>query len=850
MKIFGAAWVWRMALRDGRRGIDHLWFSVTCVALAVASVVVAYSFRDNVQSSVRLQAKSLLGADLALESREEFSTDAESLIRSIGGDQSRQIGFTSMVYFPASGDSRLVQVRAIGGQFPYYGALESEPIFSLADFHGGPNALVDDNVLLQFNAQVGERIKIGDYEFRIAGRLRKIPGETLAFSLISPRIYIPMAYLDRTQLVQKGSLVRYRVFFKLDARIDADRLVAELGPRLQTLRLEADTVSRRSASIADSMEILSRYLRLAVFIAALLASVGVASVVHVYAKEKAPAVALLKCIGAPPGAAVAVYLLQVVSVTALSALLGALLGVAAQFALPYALKDFLPVKTAVTLSPSGIVAGFAVGLGCALAFAALPLLPLRQISPLLALRASYQSGRPVRDPRARLIVVLIVVLILAGVTAFAIATTGSVLNGLWFSAGVMVVFGALLLLARGAIALLRRHAPAALSFVWRQGLANLYRPNNQTTAVILALGLGTFLLVTLQGVQSLLVNQVAERGAEGDANLVLFDVQRDQRAGVSELLRPFKLSRVAEVPIVTMRLASVKGRSVEALRADRDTTNIPEWALRREYRSTYRSELTGTEQIVAGAWLGKVAADSDPVPVSVEKGIAETLRIGLGDALQFEIQGVILNVRVGSIRTVDWQRVQPNFFVVFPAGVLESAPQFFALVARAESNRAAAELQRAVVGRFPNVSIIDLSLILDTLNGILGRVSFAMRFIAMFTILTGLAVLTSAVLGSRAQRLRESVLLRTLGAARGQIMGVIAAEYLLLGAVANSAGAALGCAAAWGLGYFFFRTAVTLALWPVAVIFLATTAATVLAGVLGAWGIFDNSPAEALRAEA
>jgi putative ABC transport system permease protein len=460
----------------------------------------------------------------------------------------------------------------------------------------------------------------------------------------------------------------------------------------------------------------------------------------------------------------------------------------------------------------------------------------------LALRASFDAERPARD---RLVWILFA-LVAAGIWAFAVWTTGNKLSGSWFTAGVLAVFGVLFGLARGASALLRRFAPAFLSFAWRQGLANLHRPNNQTSAVMLAIGLGTFLLVTLYSAQRMLVAQVAGRAGAGEPNLVLFDVQRDQRAGIAELLRSQGLSLREEVPIVTMRLTRVKDRSVEELRIE---AKIPLWALRREYRSTYRSGLTDSEEIAAGSWRGKVAADVDPIPVSVEQGIAETLRVGLGDELQFEIQGVALRARIASLRKVDWQRVQPNFFVVFPEGVLESAPQFFAVVARAESAPAAASLQRGVVERFPNVSAIDLSLILNTLNSILSKVSAAMRFIALFTIITGFAVLASAVLGSRAQRLRESILLRTLGSPRVQILGVVAAEYLLLGATAALAGAILGVGATWALGFYFFGTPAAIALGPVLGILALVTFATVLAGAAGCWGIFRSSPLEALRAE-
>ena len=845
MKLFFTTWVWRMALRDGRRGFRLLLLSMLCVILAVASVVVAFSFRENVQSSIQTQSKSLLGADLALDSREPFSTEDEAVIRSLGGDQSRQIGFTSMVYFPRSGDSRLVQVRAISGRFPYYGALETEPVLSLDKFHEGPNALVDENVMLQFNAEVGEVVKIGDYEFRIAGKLRKIPGETLAFSLISPRIYIPMEYLDRTQLVQKGSLVRYRVFFKFLGDTDVDLLVRNLTPELQRLHLEADTVSKRTASIAVSMENLSRYLKLAVFVAVLLAGVGIASVIHVYVKAKSASVAVLRCLGASARETVAVYLIQVVLLASVSSIIGTALGIAAQFALPYALKDFLPVTTVVTLAPAGIAGGLAIGLGTALLFALIPLLPVRKVSPLLALRASFDSERPAQDKMVWVVCALIV----AGIAAFAVATTGSRIFGLAFTLGVLAVFGVLILLARSGSAMMQKVAPAVLNFAWRQGLANLHRPNNQTTAVILAIGLGTFLLVTLYSVHNMLVKQVMQRSGQGEPNLVLFDVQRDQRRGMADLLRSLEIPLHTEVPVVTMRLSAVKGRKVEELRADA-AAKIPPWALRREYRSTYRSKLTSTEEIIKGTWHGRVAENGQPIPVSVEKGIAETLRVALGDELLFEVQGVLLSTTIASLREVDWQRVQPNFFVVFPEGVLENAPQFYAIVARAESNQQAARLQRAVVERFSNVSVIDLSLILSTLNSILAKVSGAMRFIALFTIVTGVAVLASAVLGSRSQRLKESILLRTLGARRAQIINTIIAEYLFLGGISGAAGAILGIAATWGLGYYFFGTPVSISFVPVIAILLSVTGATVLAGAIGCWGIFQRSPLDALRAEA
>jgi putative ABC transport system permease protein len=843
MELVLRKWVWRMAMRDARRGLKPLLLSMLCVTLGVASVVTAFSFRDNLQSSIRSQSKSLLGADLAIDSREPFSREAETLLASLGGDQSRQTSFSSMAYFPASGSSRLVQVRAISGDFPYYGALETEPATVGKKFQRGADALVDEKVMLQFNAQVGDRVRIGEQDFRITGKLRKIPGETLAFSLISPRVYIPMAYLNHTELIQKGSLVRYRVYFKFASRTDVDQLVQRLSPQLQRLGLQADTVSRRTEAISASMDNLSRYLRLAVFIAVLLAGVGVASGVHVYVKEKTPSVAMLRCIGAKPSETVSVYLIQALILTLAGALIGAALGAALQSLLPLALRDFLPVNTAAAVAPIGIGAGTAIGLGAAILFSLIPLLPLRKISPLVVLRASYEQERG-GDPLLWLIFFLIV----AGVGLFAVTTTASWLHGLWFTVGVMLAFGLIVTVARGASVLLRRLVPGFLSFPWRQGLANLHRPNNQTTAVMLSIGLGTFLLVTLYNVRSMLLAQVLERTGKGEPNLVLFDVQKDQRRGVAELVRSFDTTLYDEVPVVTMRLAAVKGRRVEALRDD-PASRIPRWVLRREYRSTYRNHLSATERVVAGTWQGRIDNQSQPIPISLEKGIAESLRVAVGDSLEFDVQGVSLQTRVASLREVDWQRVQPNFFIVFPEGVLENAPQFYAVVARAASDDVSANLQRAMVERFPNVSVIDLALVLNTLDSILGRVSDAIRFVALFTILTGFAVLASAVLSSRSQRLKESILLRTLGAPWRQIVSSVVAEYMFLGLISGVTGALLAVAASWGLGLYFFKTVAAISLPATVSIPLLVTGITVLAGALGCWGIFRRPALEALRAE-
>lgn len=813
------------------------------MVLGIAALVAVNSFSSALERSVAEQSKTLLGADLSIESRQPFSIEAEQLFKTIGAEQSRQISFSSMAYFPKSGATRLVQVRAIEGRFPYYGSLETEPPAARAGFQGAV-ALVDAGLMLQFDARVGDSVRIGAGEFRIAGSLKKIPGESLALSLISPRIYIPMAHLDGTQLIQRGSVVRYKVFFKLSPKTDIDRLVQDLAPRLSRLRLEPDTVNRRRAALGRSIDNLTRFLNLVGFIAALLAGIGVASGIHLYAREKVTTVAILRFLGARPRESLAAFSLQAIAMGLVGSILGILAGTLLHRLVPLGLKDFLPVDPGFSLSPGGVLLGAGIGLGLALLFALLPLVSLRRVSPLLCLRSAYEANNTSRDPLRWSIHLAIGAI----VTGFAFAHSQYWLHGIAFTAGIATVFGFLALGASGLTYMVRRFLPSSFPYLWRQGVSNLHRPNNQTLALMLSIGLGTFLIMTLYLTQKMLVEQVSLTGGGSDPNLVLFDVQADQREALGTLLREYGAGSYQELPVVTMRLSAVKGKNVEEIRGD-PNSRISRWALRREYRSTYRAHLAATETLVAGEWRPRNDPASDFIPVSLEKGIAETLGVTLGDRLSFDVQGVSIPTVVSSIREVDWQRIQPNFFVVFPAGALEQAPQFYVFTARISSSERSASLQRVVAVRFPNVSAIDLSLILSTVDAVLSKVSSAIRFLALFTILTGLVVLAGAVLGSRSQRLRESVLLRILGASRAQILAITAIEYLFAGSLAALTGTILAAIASWGLTYYFFSAVSVPPLMPAFFAVLWVSLITIVAGLFGCWGIFSRPTLETLRAD-
>ncbi|HEX2521078.1 MAG TPA: FtsX-like permease family protein, partial [Terriglobia bacterium] len=378
--------------------------------------------------------------------------------------------------------------------------------------------------------------------------------------------------------------------------------------------------------------------------------------------------------------------------------------------------------------------------------------------------------------------------------------------------------------------------------------ANLYRPNNQTLVLMLSIGLGTFLMMTLYLIHGVLVQEVSLLASGHQPNMVFFDIQTDQKEDLRKLVHSQNVPILQEVPIVTMRLTSVQGRAIEDILKDPKNA-IPESALQREYRSTYRDRLIDTEKLILGKWQPRAALSGGPILVSLEEGIAHRLRVRLGDELVFDVQGLPVATRVGSLRKVEWERVQPNFFVVFPAGVLEDAPQFYVMVLKTTSNEESARLQQMVVQRFPNVSAIDLALVVNMIDTILSKVAFVVRFMALFSIFTGLVVLAGAVVTGRYQRIRESVLLRTLGARKRQVVQIMLLEYLFLGMLAALTGLLLAWAASWALAQYVFEAPFVPFFLPSLLALLIMTLLAVAIGMFNSRGIANRPPLEVLRAE-
>lgn len=836
-------WVLKMAWRDSRGSRKKLLLFLSSMVLGVAALVAINSFGKNLEDAVDEQSKTLLGADLSIESNQPFVPATEQLFDSLGGLQSRRVSFSSMAYFQKTGDTRLATVRALEGSYPYYGEVVTIPGSASKTYLSGRNALVDRTLFEQFDIEIGDTVQIGVEKYRIVGRLENTPRESSAMSLFSPRIFIPLEYVDRS-LLQTGSRAEYEVYFKLPEVTDIEATVEKIKPHLDEYRLGHDTVEEIREDWYEGLTNLYRFLSLVGFMALLLGGLGVASAVHVYIKQRIDSLAILRCVGAKSWATVSIYLVQAVAMGLVGGIAGAAAGITIQGLVPRILSDFLPVDVPFSISWGAVALGMIIGLSVTVLFALLPLLSVRSVSPLRVLRASYEEedGRG-RDPVRWGVYGLIG----AGISLVAVVQAPDWVYGLGYVAAIGIVFGLLALVAYLIMHLTKRFFPSSWSYPWRQGLANLYRPHNQTVVLMLALGFGTFLIMTLFLVQRTLLAQINLSAGEGQPNIVLFDIQPDQLEGVEEILSSHEMPVLERVPIVTMRLSSVKGRSVEEIQED--STVDHSWAFRREYRSSYRDHLTDSETVIEGTFVGTVAENAGAIPVSLEEEIARELGVVTGDTLVFDVQGVLMTTIVSSIREVDWRRLSTNFFVIFPAGSLEKAPQFHVVLSRSENDQTAARLQSEIVRTYPNVSAVDLSLVLDVFNSFFQRISFVIRFMALFSVLTGLIVLAGAVVVSRYQRIEESVLLKTLGASRSIVQRISLIEYLFLGIFATATGLILSVGAGWLLSKFVFRTPFVLETALIIGALIVVSGLTIMIGVLNNRGIYDRPPLEVLRAE-
>ncbi len=842
--------VLRMAVRETRSSWRRLLFFFVCIAVGVAAIVALRSVIQSVRAVIGGEARSLIAADVLISTNRDWTPEARAVIDkrfAAAGASGRTdtLEMPTMVR-PVDGSrpiAKMAELRAVQAEFPLYGSIELQGgqrySHELVEQHG---ALVRPEVLTSLHVALGDDIAVGVASFKIRGIIVREPGRGMGDFSLGPRVIIDYADLPSTGLLTFGSRARRVILAKVpDERIDL--LVRQLR---EDLKEEfASTRSYRSTEdqVGRDFDRAENYLSLVGLIIVILGGIAVSSVTRVFIQQKMRSIAVLKCVGARSRQIISVYILQVTALGLAGSLLGVGMARAAIAAIPIALggSSSILAQAHYGVTWSAALQGIGIGALVSLLFSIVPLMHVRFIKPSLLLR----DEKPKR--RTDWTGIAVTVAVTAALVALTAWQAASLRIGLVVCGGFAGLAIVLVLAGRALVAAVSPLSNSR-SFPLRHAVLHLSRPGNQTRVVLLAVGLGTFFIVGVRSLQASLLNEFSVQTAVNAPDMFLLDIQRAQADGVRAFLSDSAhgAGEFQLIPVLRARVVGVSGRDTRLDGAE--DVRQRGVSLGREFTITYRDRLEANERVIEGAfWKGP----STEPEVSVERVIAERARLHVGDTMRFDILGRTITPRVTSIRDVEWRESRNGGFVfLFRPGVLEQAPQTFVSPLKGPSNpEARGRFQHDLVEQFPNVSVIDVREVLDTLRDVMSKVTLAITVVGGLVLFSGALILIGAVAMTKFQRVYEAAVFKTLGANTRAIARMLLYEYGVLGSLAGLIGSLGAIVLSWGVSRYALD--IPWRVFPAEHI-AGVVLPSVLVGAIGVLSSLDvlrNKPLATLRAE-
>ena len=828
MRFFAdAALALRLLARDWRAG--ELTLVAVAVVVAVASVTTVGFFADRVHQALSRQANQLLGADLVISGDRPLDTafTAEADQRAL--QVARMLRFPSMA--AGNGQSVLAEVKVVTAGYPLRGELRIAEVQNGADRRATeipkPGTVwVDERLITRLQLQVGDAIEIGQSRLPIAQIITQEPDSAIGFINAGPRIMLNDADIAATGLVQVGSRIRYRVLVAGAPAAIADYrswVTPKLAPGQRVESIEDARPEIRSA-----LERSEKFLSLAALLSVVLAAVAIALAARRFLQRHLDACAIMRCHGASQSRLVRLYLLQFIVLGAVASLAGCIAGFVAQHALALVLGSLITVELP---EPGWMPAlhGFVTGLALLLGFALPPVIALAKVPTLRVLRRDIgaPSGMGLLGYALGAVVIAGLIIWKAG----DLRLGGMVFGGF---AGAMLVAG---LLAWGVIALVSRLGGAGVS--WRFGIANLRRRPMASVLQVVALGIGVMALLTLTIIRSELLD-LWQRSLPPDApNRFIVNVQPEQIPTLKKFFEGRGMAMPELHPMVRARLISINERSVAPADYSDDRARR---LVDREFNLSWATQMQKDNRLIAGNWWGNKPRSDQ---FSMEDGIAKALGVGIGDKLTFDSAGNTFTAEITSLRKVDWDSFNVNFFVVAPPGLMDWFPVSYVTSFYLPPGNV--ELLNALVKQFPNFLLIDVAQVLGQVQTMITQVSRAVQFVFLFTLLAGLVVLYAAIASTQDERLYQATIMRTLGASRSQLARANLAEFAVIGALAGL----IAVAGANALGYVLAQRVINVgyefsyALWGIGII--GTVLGVMIAGHLGTRHVLRIAPLRVLR---
>jgi putative ABC transport system permease protein len=761
--------------RDLRSAPGKFGFVVLSVAVGVAALVGVRGFSESFRRTLGTEARSLMAGDLSARIFHEPTAEEKSRLAAIfqpAGIRSTWTTETiSMASAPPDPTPLLVSLKAVDpSEYPYYGKAELEPAIGLQQALDGDSAVVAQEFLIRLNAQVGQTLRLGGRSFRIAAVLKEEPDRISADAGLGPRVMISRAALERTGLLSLGSRATEKLLLKLPAQ--ADPVV--LRKQVEAALPDAHVMDFREGNpaLSEGLDHATAVLSLICLVAMVLGAIGVAMAMHAHLEQRMDMLAILKAVGAGSGDLLRIFLLQTLGL----GLAGGVLGVAAGGGVMAALPT---------------VAGLGTGLLTTLLFCLPPLMDVRGVRPVLVLRRLVEPGPEGVgawfahwwERRLQLGLSVVVIAALGGI-AWALSDSAKVGTG--FAIVFTVALVVLLVMAAVALRTLRfllNRVRLRLPSSLRHGLANLYRPGNQSAAVLAALGTGVMLILAVYLVQAALLRDLRETASPKLPNIFLIDVTNDEVSGVKQFFaHQTGVSQALDLmPVVTGKFISINGQPLDQLKGQHFPRRMLENA-----NLSWADAVPGGDKITQGKWWTSETA-AGAAELAIDEGVAQRLHLGVGSAVELEVGGTVRALKVAAVYRADGQHLGARVEFVLPSGQLKDQPATWYGGAHIDPKQVAA-MERTLFAAYPTITVINVADVLDRIESVVDQVTFVVRFLAGFSIFAGLTILASSIASTRFRRMREAVVLKTLGATRMHIVQIFSVEFSVLGLLAGSVG--------------------------------------------------------------
>jgi putative ABC transport system permease protein len=852
----------KIAAREMRSSRGKFFFVILSVAIGVAALTGVRGFSASFRGTLLLRARSIMAADLSARMFQLPTPEQQKGLDAIAATGVEMTPVTELLSMASSAktmDPLLVSLKAVDpAKYPFYGTVDLEPAGALSAVLGPDTVVVASDLLLRLHLKVGDGLKIGNKEFRIASVVTNEPDRLSGNFAAGPRVLLSREGLDASGLVAPGSHAGQRYLFKVPRPASgaaiSDAAVGQLKDRLERLLPEAQVIDYRETNpaLTQGLDRATSLLSLMSLVALVLGAIGVAMAMRAHLQQRLDTIAIMKSLGARSGQIMKIYLMQTLLLGIVGGLLGVALGVAVQLAFPVLLVKLINVQTDLQIQLRTVLTGLGAGVLTTLLFTAPPLLDIRQVRPLLILRRAVDeeaSGGQfvtgvVRRLRKNGAQIAAAVLILAGLAAIATTLSDSAEVGKVFSLGLVVVLAVLLGASAAVLAGLkwflartRLRLPSSL----RHGLANLYRPGNPSAALLAALGMGVMQIMTVYFVQQAVVRELHVSAAPNLPNVFLVDITTAEVEGVRKLLMAQAGVTVGPelVPVVSSRIVAIDGIAAKDLKLK----NLPRHMLQSISLSWSDAPPVGTK-VVGGKWW---AANEKTAEVAVADRAAERLGVKVGSTIVFAAQDTQLAAKVVALTRADGQHAFSRVEFTLPEQALAGLPVVWyggVHVAPAKVDG----VQRALYNAYPTVTVINVAAALETVRSVVIQITYVIQFLAAFSIFAGVIILASSIAGTRYRRIREVVVLKTLGATRGRIATVFSIEFAVLGLVAGVVGVGFALVIARVLLHKMEVAFHVQWLWTIGAL-LGTAALTVGTGWVASHRILGQKPLEVLREE-